>query len=102
MIKAIFNGLMTLVQNILNVVFLPINLIFASIFPDFSTQVSNFNNSFGNMLNRFGGYIGGMIPPATKTIIILWLTFLIAYYGIIWTYWLAVRTWSIIKKIKFW
>ena len=102
MINSLIQGILSVITNVINFIFLPINLIFSSIFPDLSIQLGNFNDNFGSMLNRFGSYIGSIIPPGTKTIILLWLTFLISYYGIIWTYWLAVRTWTIIKKVKFW
>ena len=102
MINSLIQGILYTINNVISFVLLPINLIFATIFPNLSTQVSNFNTSFEGLLLRYGGYIGSIIPPGTKSIILLWLTFLISYYGIIWTYWLAVRTWTIIKKVKFW
>lgn len=102
MIKAILNGIMKLVTNIINIVLLPINSLISNIFPDFSSAVSQFNSFVSNYVGGSISYFSSLIPPITRNIIAIWLTFLIVYYGVTWSYALIIKIYNVIQKIKFW
>lgn len=102
MIKAIINGLMKLVTSILNIVLLPVNTLIANIFPDMSSAINTFTTFITNYVGGSLAYFSSILPPITRNIIVLWLTFLITYYGIVWSYSLIMKIWNVIQKIKFW
>ena len=102
MIKAILNGIMKLVTNIINIVLLPVNSLIQNIFPNFSTAISNFNSFVSTYVGGSLSYFCSILPPITKNIIALWLGFLIVYYGVVWSYALIIKIYNVIQKIKFW
>ena len=102
MIKAILNGVMKLVTNIINIVLLPVNALIGNIFPNFSSSVSQFNSFVTNYVGGTISYFSSLLPPITRNVIAIWLTFLIVYYGVVWSYSLIVKIYNVIQKIKFW
>ena len=102
MIKAILNGILSLVVSIVNVILTPINSIIDSLFPNMATAINNFTNMCNSFFSSGFTWLLQFIPPLTKQMILLWLTFEIAYYGIIWGYTLVIKIYNIIQKIKFW
>ena len=102
MIKAILNGIMKLVTNIINIVLLPVNNLIRNIFPSFTTAISNFNSFVATYVGGSLSYFCSILPPITKNIIALWLGFLIVYYGVVWSYALIIKIYNVIQKIKFW
>lgn len=102
MIKAIINGIMSLVTSIINVVLLPINALIGNIFPDFSSAISQFNSFVQTYVGGSISYFASILPPITRNIIGIWLTFLVVYYGVVWSYTLVVKIYNVIQKIKFW
>lgn len=77
MIKAIINGLMKLVTSILNIVLLPVNTLIANVFPDMSSAINTFTTFITNYVGGSLAYFSSILPPITRNIIVLWLTFLI-------------------------
>lgn len=102
MVKALLNGIMKLVTNIINIILLPINSLIANIFPNFTSSVTQFNNFVQNYVGGTIGYFSSLIPPITRNIIGIWLSFLVVYYGVVWSYALIVKIYNVIQKIKFW
>lgn len=102
MIKAIINGLMSLVTSILNIVLLPINSLIENIFPNMSSAISTFTNFVNTYIGGSLGYFSSILPPISRSIIVLWFTFLITYYSVVWSYTLIMKIWNVIQKIKFW
>lgn len=102
MIKAIINGLMKLVTSILNIVLLPINTLIENIFPNMSSAINTFTNFVSTYIGGSIAYFSSLLPPISRSIIVLWLTFLITYYGVVWTYTGIMKIWNVIQKIKFW
>lgn len=102
MIKAIINGIMKLVTSILNIVLLPVNTLIANIFPDMSSAINTFTTFITNYVGGSLAYFSSILPPITRNIIVIWLTFLITYYGVVWSYTLIMKIWNVIQKIKFW
>lgn len=102
MIKAIINGIMSLVSSILDIVLLPVNTLIENIFPDMSNAISTFTTFIQTYIGGTLGYFFSILPPITRSIIIMWFTFLITYYGVVWSYSLIMKIWNVIQKIKFW
>lgn len=102
MIKAILNGIMSLVTNIISIVLLPVNALIGGIFPNFSQSISQFNSFVTNYVGGTISYFSSLLPPITRNIIAIWLAFLIVYYGVVWSYTLIVKIYNVIQKIKFW
>ena len=102
MIKAIINGIMSLVSTILDIVLLPVNTLIGNIFPDMSNAISTFTTFITTYVGGSLAYFSSILPPITRSIIVLWLTFLITYYGVVWSYALIMKIWNVIQKIKFW
>ena len=102
MIKVLFNGLLNLLASVMNFVLTPINLLFANLFPDMTSAIATFNNFVSSYLGSGLAYFFSMFPPIFRNLLVLWFTFVVAYYGIIYTYIGFVKLWSVIQKIKFW
>lgn len=102
MIKAIINGLMSLVSSILNIVLLPVNALIENIFPNMTNAINTFSNFVSTYIGGSLGYFASILPPISRSIIILWFTFLITYYGVVWSYTAIIKIWNVIQKIKFW
>lgn len=102
MIKAILKGIMSLVSSIVGLILTPINLLINGIFPDMSTYISNFNTFIHSNVFTPLSWIASFIPTGVKSLLLVWLTFLITYYGIIWTYTGIIKIYNVIRKVKFW
>ena len=102
MAKAIMKVIMKLVSSVVDIVLIPINALIGGIFPDFSNAISNFTSFVTNYVGGTIGYFASILPPITRSIIGLWLTFLVVYYGVAWSYSLITKIYNVIQKIKFW
>lgn len=102
MVKALLNGIMKMVTSIINIVLLPVNSLISSIFPDFSSAINNFNTFVNTYVGGSISYFCNILPPITRNIIGIWLTFLVVYYGVVWTYSAIIKIYNVIQKIKFW
>lgn len=103
---SIGSGLLDIFTDMLGIlvqiIIFPINSLISFLFPDFTNIVTNFSNSLNLFITAPVGFIMYHIPPITKTILLTYLTFLLGYYTIIWTYRAIIIIPHIIKKIKFW
>lgn len=102
MAKALFNVLFSVIKTILNVGLAPINLLVVNLFPDFSNLISTFNNAVNTYIGSTIGYFSSLLPPNTRNIILLYLTFLISYYTIVYSAHAIIKIFKIIQRIKFW
>lgn len=102
MIKALLNGLLSIITSLLNIFLLPVNALLENVFPDMSNAISTFNTFVNTYVGGTLSYFFSILPPTFRNILALWFTFVIAYYGIYYTYTGIIKIWSIIQKIKFW
>ena len=102
MINALLNGILKVITTLLNVFLLPINLLIDNLFPDMTEAISHFNNFVTTYLGSPLSYFFNLLPPIFKSIMLLWLTFLVSYYTVYYSYLAIIKIWSIIQKIKFW
>lgn len=87
---------------IVNLFLTPINAIFNIIFPDLSGYISTFNTMVDTYLGTAIGFFSHMFPPTFLSLLVLWLTFVGAYYGIRFTYNTSIKIFNLIQKLKFW
>lgn len=102
MAKAIFKVLFKVISSITNIILAPINALIGPLLPDFTAML----NTFTYVLNHYiaGGitWFFSILPPMCKTYIIIYLTFLVAYYTISISVHLIMKVYTIIKNIKIW
>ena len=102
MIKSLLTGILKIIVKVLNIVLLPINLLIENIFPDMTTSIQAFNNFVNTYLGSTLTYFFHILPPIFRSILVVWLTFVISYYTVYYTYITLMKIWNIIQKIKFW
>lgn len=102
MAKAIFNVFFGVIKAIVNVILTPVNLLITGLFPSLATILNSFNSAISIYLGGGLSYFFNLIPPTSRTLILLWVSIIIAYYGIIFSYHLIMKIITIIKRIKVW
>lgn len=102
MIKALLNGLLSMITSLLNVFLLPINALIENVFPDMAGAINTFNTFVDTYIGGSLSYFFSILPPIFRGLLILWFTFVVSYYGIYYTYTGIIKIWSVIQKIKFW
>lgn len=102
MINAILNGLLNFIKSLTSIILTPIDLLISGLFPNFSTQIGIFNNVVTQYVGNGLNYFSTLIPPGTKTLIIIYLTFLLALFGISLSLHAILRILKIVKNIKMW
>lgn len=102
MAKAIFTVFFKIIKGLVNVILAPINLIVANLFPSFSTLISTFNSGVNTFLGNGLSFFLHILPPSCRTLILLWLTFLISYYSISLSIHAILKVYKLIKQIKIW
>lgn len=102
MIKILFQVIFKMITAILNIVLLPLNLLITNAFPNLSSMISTFNTTASTVLGSGFGFFASMIPPVTRSMILLYLTLLVAFYTISISAHVIIKVFTIIRKIKFW
>lgn len=102
MIKAILKGILKMVIKVLNVFLIPINALFENLFPNMTNAINHFTTFVNTYVGGTLSYFFSILPPIFRSILSIWVTFLISYYGIIFAYKGFVKVWNVIQKLKFW
>lgn len=102
MINALLKGILSIITSILNIFLLPINALIENIFPDMSNAIGTFNTFINTYVGGTLSYFFSILPPIFRGILVIWFTFVIAYYSIYYTYIGILKIWNVIQKIKFW
>ena len=102
MIKAIINGILNILMKVIDIVLTPLNLLFDNLFPDVGSMISTFNSFVSTYIGGGLSYFFSLLPPIFRGLLILFLTFVIAYYGVYYTYIGIKKIFDIIQKIKLW
>lgn len=102
MIKAILNGILKVITTLIGFILTPVNALFSNLFPDMSNAISTFNTFVNTYIGGALSYFFSLFPPVFRSILIIWFTFVVAYYGIIYSYKAIIKIFEIIQKIKFW
>lgn len=102
MIKAILKGILKMLSKVLNIFLLPVNALLENVFPDMTNAIATFNNFVTNVIGTKLAYFFNILPPTFKSLLVLWFTFVIAYYTVYYTYLGIIKIWAVIQKVKFW
>lgn len=102
MAKAIFKVLFGIIKKIVEIFLTPVNLLIVNLFPDLSSIISTFNSACTSLIGGTLGYFASILPPITRSVILLWLGILISYYTILFSFHLIMKVIAIIKAIKVW
>lgn len=102
LIKAILNGLLTVLTGVVSFLLTPINALVDNLFPDMANAIATFNSFVDTYLGSNLAYFFSMFPPIFKSLLVLFFTFCIAYYTVHFTYIALVKIFTIIQKVKFW
>lgn len=102
MINGILKGILKVITKLLSIFLLPINLLVNQLFPNMSTAIGHFNTFVNTYLGSTLSFFFSILPPIFRSIIFIWLTFLISYYTIYYSYLAIVKIFDLIQKIKFW
>lgn len=102
MIKAILNGILKMIAKVLDIFLTPINLLIENLFPDMANAISTFVNFITTYLGNGLSYFFNLLPPIFRSILIIWVTFVVGYYGVYYTYVGILKIWNVIQKLKFW
>lgn len=102
MFKALFKVLLKLIKSIVDIILTPINLLISSLFPSFSSMISTFNSAVSNYVGSGLAWFSHLLPPGVRSLIILYLGFLIAYYTITISVHAIIKVIHVIKAIKIW
>lgn len=101
-LNTVLNVLTNLLISIVNFVLTPINLLVSNLFPDVSQYIAIFNNFVNTRIGTGFGYFFSILPPFTKGLIIIWLSFCVVYYPVYYTYIGIVKLYNVIQRIKLW
>lgn len=102
MAKLIFSVFFGIISSVTNIVLTPINAIVVGLFPNLSGILTTFNNAILIFASSPIGFFAYLLPPTTRSLVLLWLTLLIAYYSVLFTIHVVLKVFRIIKTIKFW
>lgn len=102
MINAILNGLLNFIKSVISIILTPIDLLISGLFPNFSSQISTFNVVVTQYIGDGLNYFTTIIPSGTKTLIVIYLTFLLTLFGLSISIHAILRILKIVKNIKMW
>ena len=78
--KAIFKVLLKFIKSVADLILTPINLLVVNLLPDLSSMVSSFNSAVTQYIAPNLAFFAHLLPPTTKSLILLYLGFLLTYY----------------------
>lgn len=102
MAQAIFNVFFTVIQTALNTILFPINALAETLLPDFSNMITTFDMLVNVYVGNTLSYFSSMLPPTTRSLLLIYLSFLITFYTVSFTTHGFIKIFTIIKRVKFW
>lgn len=102
MAKAIFSVFFKIITSVVNALLYFPNQIISNVFPDFSQIISTFNYVLDNYIGNGVAYFFSILPPVCRSIVLLYLALLVAYYTTSATLHAVLKVYTIIKNVKFW
>ncbi len=102
MAKAIFNVLFKVIKGVIDTVLAPINLLVSTMFPDLSSILSLFNSACEQLIGPALGWFSHLLPPNTRSLILLYFAILIGYYTVTYSVHLVIKVIHLIKRVKIW
>lgn len=100
--KALLKVVLKLITSILSIILIPINALVVGLIPNFSTYITIFNNSVARFMGNSLSWFFNLLPPNTKQLIFVYISFLLIYYSVMYSAHLVYKVFIIIRRIKFW
>lgn len=104
--NAVLDIIIWLLSNAIKILFFPIDLLFSTFFSGLTNSINtittNINNFISNVSNFPISLFVNILPNLTKTALLIYLSFLIVYYGFSFAYRAVRVSINIFHKIKFW
>lgn len=100
--KAIFKVLLKFIKSIVDVILAPINTLVVGLFPNLTLLINTFTTVINRVVGNTLGWFAHILPPTTKSVILLYFAILISYYTISISVHLVLKIIHIIKEVKIW
>lgn len=101
MFKLLFNGITSILANLLSVICWPINQIISGVVPDFSEKLTYITNNLSSVFSGLAWAVS-ILPPVVVTTLLFILTLEVAKHTIFTSTHALIKVWNLIQKIKFW
>lgn len=101
MFKLLFNGLTSILANLLSIICWPINQLIINALPDISEKITYITNNLSSVFSGLTWAIS-ILPPVVVSTLLFILTLEVAKHTIFTSTHALIKVWNLIQKIKFW
>ena len=101
MFKLLFNGITSILANLLSVICWPINQIISGVLPDFSDKLTFITDNLSSVFSGLTWAIS-ILPPVVVSTLLFILALEVAKHTIFTSTHALIKVWNLIQKIKFW
>lgn len=102
MFKVLFDVLFGVIIAIVNVIMIPIQALVENFVPEIGDFISKFYGVLNNVIGGGFSFFYHLLPPTSRTLLVVYLTFLISFYTISISAHAILKVYTIIKRIKVW
>lgn len=78
--KAILTAILKFIGVLISIIMIPFNALIEAVLPDLSSSIQTFNSAINIYFTNNIAWFFNLIPPNTRFLIIIMLTFTISYY----------------------
>lgn len=101
MFKLLFNGITSILANILSVIMYLPNQAVTVAMPDLTEKINYITNNLSSVFSGLTWAIS-ILPPVVVTTLLFILTLEVAKHTIFTSTHALIKVWNLIQKIKFW
>lgn len=101
MFKILFNGITSILANILSVVMYFPNQLVSSLIPDLTEKISFITNNLSQVFDGLTWALS-ILPPVLVSTLLFILTLEVAKHTIFTSTHALIKVWNLMQKIKFW
>lgn len=101
MFKLLFNGLTSILANLLSIICWPINQLIINALPDISEKITYITDNLSYVFSGLTWAVS-ILPPVVVTTLLFILTLEVAKHTIFTSTHALIKVWNLIQKIKFW
>lgn len=101
MFKLLFNGITSILANLLSVICWPINQLITTALPDLSEKITYITNNLNSVFSGLSWAVS-ILPPVIVSSLLFILTLEVAKHTIFTSTHALLKVWNLIQKIKFW
>ena len=99
LITKLFTFILSLIAQIVSLILSPLTLAISALLPDLSTFVAKIVSFINTMLYMFGWFFN-LLPPTTKSVILLYLSLLLIFFTAYSLYVVVEFSMYLITKVK--